>query len=88
MSSWFSSKKDTGVLDSSSHLVRVAPEPVDVSTPAGPEYEDSDWGEDYLEYEDPGTWYEEPEVVLGALSLAGAVVLLILVLISIKYRER
>ena len=96
MSSWFSSDEDTGVSESSLHPVRVIPEPIVVTpigvhTPVVHEYEDSDsyWGEDCPKYEDPDDpWYKEPEVVLGALSLAGAVVLLIVVLLSIKFRER
>ena len=93
MSSWFSSASDKGTRLSnySSHPIRIVPgsEGVFPTDVAGPEYEDSKtWDEDYLGYDDPGMWYEEPDVILGALSLAGAIVLLILVLVSVKYRKR
>ena len=37
--------------------------------------------------EDP-SWYERPEVVAGGASLAGALVLLLVVVLSIRYRHR
>ena len=46
--------------------------------------------DNYPEYEDEydGEWYEEPEFVAAGASLVGALVLLSVVVLSLKYRHK
>ena len=62
---------------------------IDPSDPMDDPMDESLWDDDYTEaMADESLWYEDPDFVAAALSLSGAIVLLLVVVLALRYRRR
>ena len=103
MSSWFTSSEDEASRRFSD-FPSVVLHPLPVTNPhdsgratSSPEFteitddplDESVWDEDHTEdMLDDSLWYEDPDFVAATLSLSGAVALLLVVILALRYRRR